>query len=133
MPTSLLLGVVQAACLGAQDSVTPLISIVYSTLVNIVGDYLLVNRLRMGLRGAAIATTLAQVSFEMPYPQQIMRYSTFANFALLTVFSGRLLQHCWVLPGGALSEIDLWDYGKSRNRNLVTFLQERSSALQHLF
>jgi len=62
MPTSLLLGVVQAACLGAKDSVTPLIAIVYSTVVNIIGDFLLVNRLGMGLRGAAIATTLAQVS-----------------------------------------------------------------------
>ena len=62
MPTSLLLGVVQAACLGAKDSVTPLIAIVYSTIVNVVGDFVLVNRLGMGLRGAAIATTFAQVS-----------------------------------------------------------------------
>ena len=41
MPTSLLLGVIQAACLGAKDSVTPLIAIVYSTVVNIVGDFFL--------------------------------------------------------------------------------------------
>lgn len=60
MPTSLLSGVVQAACLGAKDSITPLIAILYSTVVNVVGDYLLVNRLGMGLRGAAVATTLAQ-------------------------------------------------------------------------
>lgn len=64
MPTSLLLGVLQAACLGAKDSVTPLIAIAYSTVVNIVGDFLLVNKLGMGLRGAAIATTLAQVSIQ---------------------------------------------------------------------
>jgi Na+-driven multidrug efflux pump len=61
MPTSLLMGVVQAACLGAKDSVTPLIAVVYSTVVNIFGDYLLVSKLGMGLRGAAIATTLSQV------------------------------------------------------------------------
>lgn len=60
MPTSLLLGVVQAACLGAQDSVTPLIAIIVSTIVNVIGDYLLVKRYSMGLRGAAIATLLAQ-------------------------------------------------------------------------
>ena len=53
--------VLQASCLGAKDSVTPLIAIVYSTIVNLVGDFLLVNRLGMGLRGAAIATTFAQV------------------------------------------------------------------------
>ena len=60
MPTSLLLGVVQAALLGAKDSVTPLIAILYSTSVNVVGDFLLVRVLRMGLQGAAIATLLAQ-------------------------------------------------------------------------
>lgn len=60
MPTSLVLGVVQAALLGSQDSVTPLIAIVYSTICNIIGDFVLVNRLKMGLQGAAIATTVAQ-------------------------------------------------------------------------
>ncbi|GAX22707.1 hypothetical protein FisN_4Hh181 [Fistulifera solaris] len=60
MPTTLLLGVIQAALLGAQDSVSPLIAIVYSTICNIVGDFLLVNRFNMGLQGAAIATTVAQ-------------------------------------------------------------------------
>jgi len=33
MPTTLLLGVLQAALLGARDSVTPLIAILYSTIV----------------------------------------------------------------------------------------------------
>eukprot|EP00523_Entomoneis_sp_CCMP467_P005757 CAMPEP_0168752474 /NCGR_PEP_ID=MMETSP0724-20121128/18405_1 /TAXON_ID=265536 /ORGANISM="Amphiprora sp., Strain CCMP467" /LENGTH=616 /DNA_ID=CAMNT_0008800725 /DNA_START=9 /DNA_END=1859 /DNA_ORIENTATION=- len=60
MPTSLLLGVLQSALLGAKDSVTPLIAIVYSTIVNVCGDYLLVSKLKMGLPGAAIATTCAQ-------------------------------------------------------------------------
>lgn len=60
LPTSLLLGVVQASLLGAKDSVTPLIAIVYSTLVNLVGDYIFVNRFKYGLQGAALATTLAQ-------------------------------------------------------------------------
>lgn len=60
MPTSLLLGVVQAACLGAQDSVTPLIAILYSTIVNVIGDFFLVKQFGMGLQGAAIATLLAQ-------------------------------------------------------------------------
>mmetsp|Transcript_24312 Transcript_24312/g.53530 ORF Transcript_24312/g.53530 Transcript_24312/m.53530 type:complete len:604 (+) Transcript_24312:76-1887(+) len=62
MPTSLLLGVVQAALLGAKDSVTPLIAILYSTVVNIVGDFFLVRVAGMGLRGAAIATLAAQLA-----------------------------------------------------------------------
>jgi hypothetical protein len=60
LPTSLWLGVVQAALLGAKDSVTPLIAIWYSTIVNVIGDYLLVRRCHMGLQGASIATLLAQ-------------------------------------------------------------------------
>jgi Na+-driven multidrug efflux pump len=62
MPTTLLLGVLQSSLLGAKDSVTPLIAIAYSTVVNVIGDYILVNRLKMGLPGAAIATTLAQLA-----------------------------------------------------------------------
>lgn len=62
MPTSLLMNVVQAALLGAKDSVTPLIAILYSTIVNVIGDYLLVKHFGMGLRGAAIATLCAQLA-----------------------------------------------------------------------
>jgi len=62
MPTSLLSGVVQASLLGAKDSVTPLIAIVWATIVNVCGDYLLVNRFNMGLQGAAIATLAAQLA-----------------------------------------------------------------------
>ncbi|KAL3912113.1 MAG: hypothetical protein SGILL_007016 [Bacillariaceae sp.] len=54
------MGVVQAALLGAKDSVTPLIAILYSTFVNVFGDYFLVKHAGMGLRGAAIATLFAQ-------------------------------------------------------------------------
>jgi len=60
MPTYLLLGVLQAALLGSKDSVTPLVAILYSTIVNVIGDYVLVNQLKWGLQGAAIATTAAQ-------------------------------------------------------------------------
>lgn len=62
MPTSLLMGVLQAALLGAKDSVTPLIAILYSTIFNVVGDYILVNRFHMGLQGASLATLVAQLA-----------------------------------------------------------------------
>ena len=60
LPTSLLLGVLQAALLGAKDSVTPLVAIMYSTIVNVIGDFTLCRVFPLGLAGAAIATTLAQ-------------------------------------------------------------------------
>ena len=37
-----------------------MIAILYSTVTNVVGDYILVKHFKMGLRGAAIATLLAQ-------------------------------------------------------------------------
>lgn len=60
LPTSLLAGVLQAALLGSQDSVTPLVAVLASTIINIFGDGMLVVALGMGTAGAAIATTLAQ-------------------------------------------------------------------------
>mmetsp|Transcript_4261 Transcript_4261/g.8154 ORF Transcript_4261/g.8154 Transcript_4261/m.8154 type:complete len:551 (-) Transcript_4261:15-1667(-) len=60
MPTSLLAGVLQASLLGAKDSVTPLVAVLASTLVNVFGDGLLVVFMKWGTAGAAIATTLAQ-------------------------------------------------------------------------
>lgn len=60
LPTSLLAGVLQAALLGAQDSVTPLVAVLASTIINIFGDGVLVVALGMSTAGAAIATTLAQ-------------------------------------------------------------------------
>jgi hypothetical protein len=60
MPTSLLLGVLQASLLGAKDSVTPLVAVLYATVVNVIGDFILVKHFNMGLQGAAIATTIAQ-------------------------------------------------------------------------
>jgi len=81
LPTSLFGGVVQAACLGGQDSVTPLVAIIWSTVINVIGDYLLVKQLGMGLRGAAIATLAAQlggtVALIGPARRKLVRDGTF--------------------------------------------------------
>jgi len=60
MPTSLMAGVLQAALLGAKDSVTPLYAVLASTIVNISGDFIGVVLLGMGCKGAALATLAAQ-------------------------------------------------------------------------
>jgi len=60
MPTSLLAGVLQAALLGAKDSVTPLYAVLASTIINIAGDLLCVVAMGMGCKGAALATLAAQ-------------------------------------------------------------------------
>mmetsp|Transcript_32318 Transcript_32318/g.78272 ORF Transcript_32318/g.78272 Transcript_32318/m.78272 type:complete len:322 (+) Transcript_32318:799-1764(+) len=98
MPTSLLGGVLQAALLGAKDSVTPLIAILYSTIVNVSGDYLLVNRMHMGLKGAAIATLFAQLAGTIAMIGPARR-------ELLSKGSSLGLLPRWI-TGGARDEID---------------------------
>jgi Na+-driven multidrug efflux pump len=77
LPTSLLLGVLQSALLGAKDSVTPLVAVKISTVVNILGDYLLVKLFGMGLRGASIATLLAQLGMNSFSVNALMEFRVF--------------------------------------------------------
>ena len=53
--------VAQSAFLASKDAVTPLKAVLVGALANIIGDLYFVRVLKLGLRGAAIATTLAQV------------------------------------------------------------------------
>jgi len=60
-PAVMVANVAQGACLGQQDSWTPLKVFATSGVVNLVLDLFLVNNCNMGITGAAIATTFAQV------------------------------------------------------------------------
>ncbi|CAM9212103.1 unnamed protein product [Sphacelaria rigidula] len=59
-PASIAAMVLQAACLGARDSVTPLGVVAVAGLVNAAGDWFTVCRLGMGVLGAAAATASAE-------------------------------------------------------------------------
>lgn len=100
LPTSLFGGVIQAALLGGQDSVTPLVAILYSTIINVVGDFLLVKQFGMGLKGAAIATLVAQLAATAalvnPARRKLVRDGSFgilkkAKITSETVSSGSFL------------------------------------------
>jgi len=58
----LLGNVLHAILLGAQDSVTPLIAIVCSTVVNVVRDF--VGVVKFGLGGADMVNTAAEPFFD---------------------------------------------------------------------
>eukprot|EP00873_Tetraselmis_striata_P020415 jgi/Tetstr1/440679/TSEL_028988.t1 len=60
-PAVMIANVAQGACLGQQDSWTPLKVFATSGLVNLVLDLVLINNFHMGIAGAAMATTFAQV------------------------------------------------------------------------
>lgn len=60
-PASIAAMVLQAACLGARDSVTPLGVVLVASALNAGGDWLTVCRLNMGVFGAGAATASAEV------------------------------------------------------------------------
>jgi putative MATE family efflux protein len=53
--------VCQASCLAYLDTFTPAIAVITATCVNLLGDYLLCIVGNFGIRGAAVATALAQL------------------------------------------------------------------------
>ncbi len=53
--------IAQAVCLATLDTKTPALAVIAASVINILGDVLLVAKFKMGLRGAAIATALAGV------------------------------------------------------------------------
>mgnify|MGYP006143913185 CR=1 FL=1 len=59
-PATMLSGVLSAALLGGRDSMTPLLATAVAAAANVAGDLLCVVLLRLGLSGAAAATTVAQ-------------------------------------------------------------------------
>ena len=52
----------QAALLCAQDTKTPALAVLVASVVNIVGDYIFVAKMRWGVWGAAAATSIASFS-----------------------------------------------------------------------
>ena len=62
MMTLLVSNAVQAALLGAKDSLTPLKALSASALLNAIGDIALVCWLGYGVTGAAIATVASQMA-----------------------------------------------------------------------
>lgn len=64
MTSAMLYNMAAGVLRAVGDSVTPLLFLIFSSLVNIVLDVLFITRLSMGVKGAAIATVISQtVSF----------------------------------------------------------------------
>jgi Na+-driven multidrug efflux pump len=63
--------VLQGACLANKDVATPLKACAVSAVVNLVGDIVLVFAMGWGIKGAAAATTFAQVRYHI---LQVLKY-----------------------------------------------------------
>ena len=51
----------QAVLLCAQDTLTPALAVLVASCVNIIGDYVFVAEFGWGVRGAALATSMASL------------------------------------------------------------------------
>ena len=60
-PAALVIFVTQSVFLAAQDPLTPLLATAAAGVINLGGDFLACNVLGMGIAGAALATSAAQV------------------------------------------------------------------------
>lgn len=105
-PSALLNLIIIGFSLGVQDYVAPIIAILTSVCINIIGDYLLIGKFGLGLSGAAAATVLANYfgSF-LALGRLLSRYggrleaSTFIDFDHLKAFintSGQIFIGCLV-------------------------------------
>ena len=62
VPLALVSGVCQAALLAQRDARAPARAVALQVAANVLGDWLLVSKLRLGLPGAALATVAAQAA-----------------------------------------------------------------------
>lgn len=72
-PAVLIMNSCQGACLGKQDTLTPMMMFGAATFLNVVGDVYLVWNLGLGVTGAAIATVVAQYAAALFFLWRVFR------------------------------------------------------------
>uniref|UniRef100_A0A7S0J3Q8 Protein DETOXIFICATION n=1 Tax=Calcidiscus leptoporus TaxID=127549 RepID=A0A7S0J3Q8_9EUKA len=60
MPAAVVASIAQSVLIGTKDSRTPMISVLTAAAVNLAGDFILVTGARLGVLGAAAATSFSQ-------------------------------------------------------------------------
>lgn len=58
-PITIMGMIAQSVCLSTLDTKTPALAVLLATIVNVIGDIILVAKYNLGLRGAALSTSLA--------------------------------------------------------------------------
>ena len=79
LPFTLANYVIVGFSLGTQHILAPIISIIISLLINICGDYIFISIFKLGLKGAAIATTLSSV-FGSSLAVYILLYTYYKSY-----------------------------------------------------
>ena len=60
LPAVIVASIAQAICIAVKDTKTPMIAVALSAVLNLLGDFVLVSGLGMGINGAAWATIISQ-------------------------------------------------------------------------
>ena len=61
LPAVVVASIAQAVCIGVKDTRTPMVAVVLAAALNLVGDFVAVSGLGLGIAGAAWATTISQI------------------------------------------------------------------------
>ncbi len=93
LPFIAIYNVYSAVLRGMGDSKAPLLSVLVSSLLNIVLDILLVYGLHMGVRGAALATLIAQALMCVFIVLYARRYDVLRMHPSLHLYDSRLVRH----------------------------------------
>ena len=61
LPAVVVASIAQAVCIGVKDTRTPMVAVLLAAALNLVGDFVAVSGLGLGIAGAAWATTISQM------------------------------------------------------------------------
>lgn len=61
LPAVVVASIAQAVCIGMKDTRTPMVAVLLAAALNLVGDFVMVSKLGLGIAGAAWATSLSQL------------------------------------------------------------------------
>jgi len=61
LPAVVVASIAQAVCIGTKDTRTPMVAVLLAAALNLVGDFIMVSGLGLGIAGAAWATTFSQM------------------------------------------------------------------------
>jgi Na+-driven multidrug efflux pump len=120
----------QAAFLASKDSVTPLKAVLVGSVINIVGDLLLVCVLGKGIAGAAWATTLSQIGSALYLLAASVSRSMTATDKDLVAVSPSTLERNAVSAEVVVSRIDLLPDIKEEVEEKVPSKQSMASLVQ---
>lgn len=122
-PTATLWLVATNVYRGLGDATTPMICAILLNLVNFAGDYVMIEKFKVGIAGTAIGTTIAQFTALVPLLILLNRKVAFWSNLKLSSFRNYLLRYGRAgvfLVGRSLARIAAMSYISRRSVSVTT-------------